>query len=133
MPTRLTLARYAFPGLIKSAERFKLRVLAIVLLLLFGLVLTCVMSWHITGGNVLLQRLGALKVQQAAIIKSISEAELKVAANGPVQFCAMTDEAGQAHYRNTEEYQLCARRSVVDTQMRAVRMNLRLLAGAVES
>lgn len=76
MPTRLRLARYAFPGLIKSAERFKLRVLAIVLLLLFGLVLTCVMSWHITGGN---------------------EAELKVAASGPVQFCAMTDEAGQAH------------------------------------
>ncbi|MGO4377645.1 hypothetical protein [Pseudoduganella sp. RAF53_2] len=141
MPTRLTLARYAFPGLIDAAKRFNRRVFLIVLLLLIGLVLTCVMSWHVTGGNVILQHLDALSQQHAAVVKSISDAELRFTSDEQarraksgavtpepvqaVQYCLAVDEAGLAHYRNTEEYQLCTRRRQIETQMTAVRTNLR--------
>ena len=104
-PTRLTLARYAFPGLVKAAERFNRRIFWIVLLLLLGLVMTCVMSWHITGGNAMLQHLDALQSQQTALLKSIDEAEVKHAASAnapPVQFCSGADQAGTPHFRSTD-------------------------------
>lgn len=127
-PTRLTLARYAFPGLVKAAERFNRRVFRIVVLLLVGLVLTCVMSWHVTGGNVMLQHLDTLQAQQAALFKAIEDAELKHAASAnapPVQFCKEVDEAAVPRYRSTEEYQLCTRRRVLSEQVAIVRLNLR--------
>ncbi len=127
-PTRLTLARYAFPGLVKAAERFNRRIFWIVLLLLLGLVLTCVMSWHITGGNAMLQHLDALQSQQTALLKSIDEAEVKHAASAnapPVQFCSGADQAGTPHFRSTEEFQLCTRRRVLSEQVAIVRNNLR--------
>jgi hypothetical protein len=127
-PTRLTLARYAFPGLVKVAERFNRRIFWIVLLLLIGLVVTCVMSWHITGGNAMLQHLDALQAQQVALAKSIEEAEIKQSANAtalPVQFCAVAGPAGTPQFRSTEEYQLCTRRRVLTEQVAVVRMNLR--------
>lgn len=127
-PTRLTLARYAFPGLVKAAERFNRRIFWIVLLLLIGLVMTCVMSWHITGGNAMLQHLDTLEAQQAALFKSIDEAEIKHAANAnapPVQFCAVVDRAGLQQFRSTEEFQLCARRRLLSEQVAVVRSNLR--------
>jgi len=124
-PTRLTLARYAFPGLVRIAARFKLRILAMVLLLILHLVLTCMMSWHVMGGNVILQHIDALKAQQAAVIRSISEAELKFAADEKtlVRFCT---GANSGSYRNTEEYQLCTRRGQIENQLQAVRSNLRI-------
>lgn len=76
-PTRLTLARHAFPGLVSVAAKFKRRIFLIVILLLLGLAVTCVISWHITGGNVILQHLEALKTQDTALQKTIAEAELK--------------------------------------------------------
>jgi hypothetical protein len=137
-PTRLTLARYAFPGLVKVAARFNRRIFWIVVLLLAGLVFTCVTSWHITGGNVILQHLDALKTQQASLLKTVADAELKFAADEQarrgnsnaqpvpaVQFCSLFDDAGVPHYRSTEEYQLCARRRQIDNQLAAVRSNLR--------
>jgi hypothetical protein len=137
-PTRQTLARYAFPGLVKVAARFNRRVFWIVVLLLAGLAFTCITSWHITGGNVILQHLDALKAQQIALVKTVADAELKFAADeqarrgkagGPpvpaVQFCSLFDDAGLPFYRSTEEYQLCARRRQIDNQLAAVRGNLR--------
>jgi len=129
-PTRLTLARYAFPGLVKAADRFNRRIFWIVLLLLIGLVMTCVMSWHITGGNAMLQHLDALQTQQTALLKSIDEAEVKHAANAnapPVQFCTESDQIadGAPHFRSTEESQLCTRRRVLSEQVAVVRSNLR--------
>jgi len=126
-PTRLTLARYAFPGLVKAADRFNRRIFWIVLLLLLGLVITCVMSWHITGGNAMLQHLDALQAQQTALFKAIDEAEVKHAATAdasPVQFCTEVDRAGTAHFRSTEEFQLCTRRRVLSEQVAVVRSNL---------
>ena len=127
-PTRLTLARYAFPGLVKAAERFNRRVFRIVVLLLVGLVLTCVMSWHVTGGSAMLQHLDTLQAQQATLFKAIEDAEIKHAASAnapPVQFCGEVDEASQPHYRSTEEYQLCTRRRALSEQVGIVRANLR--------
>jgi hypothetical protein len=127
-PTRLTLARYAFPGLVKVAERFTRRIFWIVVLLLLGLVLTCVMSWHVTGGSAMLKHLDTLEVQQAALSKSIEEAEIKHAASAtapPVQFCSEVAAAGSPRFRSTEEYQLCTRRRVLSEQVAVVRMNLR--------
>ncbi|UMR29029.1 hypothetical protein MJ904_18265 [Massilia sp. MB5] len=80
-PTRLTLARHAFPGLVSVAAKFKRRIFLIVSLLLLGLATTCVISWHITGGNVILQHLEALKIQDAGLQKTIAEAELKFASD----------------------------------------------------
>ncbi|WP_028102443.1 hypothetical protein [Pseudoduganella violaceinigra] len=126
-PTRLTLARYAFPGLVKAADRFNRRVFRIVVLLLIGLVLTCLTSWHITGGNAMLQHLDTLLAQQVALSKSIDDAEIKHAVNvaaPPVQFCSEVDKAGQVRFRSTEEYQLCTRRRVLSEQVGIVRLNL---------
>ena len=127
-PTRLTLARYAFPGLVKAAGRFNRRIFWIVLLLLLGLVITCVMSWHITGGNAMLQHLDTLQSQQATLFKAIDDAETKHAASAnapPVQFCTEIDQAGTPRFRNTEEFQLCTRRRVLSEQVAVVRGNLR--------
>jgi len=127
-PTRLTLARYAFPGLVKVAARFNRRVFWMVLLLLAGLVATCVMSWHITGGNAMLQHLDTLQAQQLAVSKSIEEAELKQSPGAsavPVQFCTQLAREGGPLYRSTEEYQLCSRRKQISDQTYVVRMNLR--------
>ena len=127
-PTRLTLARNAFPGLVRIASRFNRHMKKVVYLLLFGLVLTCVMSWHVAGGSAILQHLDAVQAAQAALSKEIEEAEFKHAASGtgpPVQFCAEADKAGLPHYRSTVEYQLCTRRRQLSAQAAAINMNLR--------
>lgn len=126
-PTRLTLARYAFPGLVKAAERFNRRIFRIVVLLLLGLVLTCAMSWHVTGGNAMLQHLDTLQAQQATLSKAIEEAEIKLAASAtapPVRFCSEADAQGRPRFRNTEEAQLCTRALLLGEQFAAVHMNL---------
>lgn len=126
-PTRLTLARYAFPGLVKAAERFNRRVFRIVVLLLLGLVLTCAMSWHVTGGNAMLQHLDTLQAQHAALSKAIDEAEIKLAASAtapPVRYCSEADAQGRPSFRNTEEAQLCTRAQLLGEQFAAVHMNL---------
>ncbi|SFG64302.1 hypothetical protein SAMN05518865_11564 [Duganella sp. CF458] len=127
-PTRLTLARNAFPGLVRVASRFNLRMKLVVYLLLVGLVLTCLMSWHVAGGNAILQHLDAVQAAQAALSKEIGEAELKHAASGtapPMQFCTESDMAGLPHDRSMVEYQLCTRRQHLAQQAAAIGMNLR--------
>jgi len=127
-PTRLTLARNAFPGLVRVASSFNLRMKLVVYLLLLGLVLTCVMSWHIAGGSAILQHLDAVQAAQAALSKEIEEAEFKHTASTtapPTQFCTEADNAGLPRFRNTEEYQLCTRRRQLMAQAAAISMNLR--------
>lgn len=127
-PTRLTLARTAFPGLVRVASSFNVRMKVVVYLLLLGLVLTCLMSWHVAGGSAILQHLDAVQVAQATLSKEIAEAEFKHTASAtapPVQFCSETDGAGLLHYRSTEEFQLCTRRQQLSAQAAAISMNLR--------
>jgi hypothetical protein len=135
-PTRVTLARYAYPGLIGVAIKFNRRIGWLVAFLLCALAFTCALSWHVSAGNVILQHLEEVRGRSAEVRKEISAAELKYAADereraagrgaaAPVvRFCKLgTEEARE--YRSTEEYQLCQRDEALRDELRAVRLNLR--------
>lgn len=138
-PTRVTLARYAYPGLIGVAIKFNRRVFFLVLFLLGALAFTCVLSWHVAAGNVVLEHLDNVRARTAALRTEISAAELKYEADertrlaadasasvpGPVRFCVMVDAERQPLFRTTEEYQLCQREEALREERRAVRLNLR--------
>lgn len=139
-PTRVTLARYAYPGLISVAIKFNRRIFLLVLCLLLTLGFTCLLSWHVSAGNVVLEHLDNVRTRTAALRTEISAAELKYAADertrlaadagappvGPVIFCAFAAPAELApRYRTTEEYQLCQRDKALREERRAVRENLR--------
>ncbi|WP_338761146.1 hypothetical protein [Massilia sp. METH4] len=142
-PTRVTLARYAYPGLIGAAINFNRRMLWLVLFLLSTLTLSCALSWHVAAGNVMLQHLDAVRTRTNELRAEIATAELKYTADErarlmaadtnrklardpePVRFCTLKGPDGSPRYRTTEEYQLCDRAEAVREERRAVRMNLR--------
>jgi uncharacterized protein YqiB (DUF1249 family) len=140
-PTRVTLARYAYPGLIGVAIKFNVRMGLLVGFLLTALMLTCLLSWHVAAGNVILEHLEGLQTRSLELRKEISAAELKyasdlrlrdaaAAAGRPtpsvaVRFCSVKDLRGEPFYRTTEEYQLCERDAALRDERRAVRQNLR--------
>lgn len=144
-PTRVTLARYAYPGLIGVAIKFNRRMLWLVVFLLSSLTVTCALSWHVAAGNVMLEHLDAVRTRTAALRTEISTAELKYTADErarlmaadataanqatrapePVRFCTLRGTDGTQRYRTTEEYQLCDRAEALREERRAVRLNLR--------
>jgi hypothetical protein len=142
-PTRVTLARYAYPGLIGVAIAFNRRMLWMVLFLLSSLALTCALSWHVAAGNVMLQHLDVVRTRTAELRAEIATAELKYSADErarlvaadatgglarapePVRFCTLAGADGKPRYRTTEEYQFCDRAEALREERRAVRMNLR--------
>jgi hypothetical protein len=142
-PTRVTLARYAYPGLIGVAINFNRRMLWLVLFLLSSLAFTCALSWHVAAGNVILSHLDAVRTRTSELRAEISTAELKYTADErarlmaadatgrlardpePVRFCALVGADGKPRYRTTEEYQYCDRADALREERRAVRMNLR--------
>jgi len=140
-PTRVTLARYAYPGLIGVAIKFNVRMGLLVGFLLMSLMLTCLLSWHVAAGNVILEHLEGLQTRAQEVRKELSEAELKYAAEqrlrtaagasrqpaapAAVRFCSVFDERGAPAYRSTEEYQLCERDAAIRDERRATRQNLR--------
>jgi hypothetical protein len=75
-PSRISLARLAYPGLVGSAGRFKWQVKAIIFLLFVWLIVTCALSWHITAGHAILARFDAIEAARTAIQKRIADAEL---------------------------------------------------------
>jgi hypothetical protein len=76
LPSRISLATLAYPGLIVSASRFKRRSNMLLLLLFVCLILTCVLSWDISAGRAILARLDAVETARAAIQKRIADAEV---------------------------------------------------------
>jgi hypothetical protein len=142
-PTRVTLARYAYPGLIGVAINFNRRMLWLVLFLLSSLAFTCALSWHVTAGNVILSHLDVVRTRTSELRAEISTAELKYTADErarlmaadatgrlardpePVRFCALAGPDGKPRYRTTEEYQYCDRADALREERRAVRLNLR--------
>ncbi|MUI16550.1 hypothetical protein GJV26_29425 [Massilia dura] len=142
-PTRVTLARYAYPGLIGVAINFNRRMLWLVLFLLSSLAFTCVLSWHVAAGNVILGHLDVVRRHTSELRAEISTAELKYTADErarlmaadatgrlardpePVRFCTLADPDKTPRYRTTEEYQYCSRAEALREERRAVRMNLR--------
>jgi hypothetical protein len=75
-PSRMSLARLAYPGLIRSARRFNWRINALLALLFVWLIVTCVLSWHISAGRAILARLDAIETARTAIQKRIADAEV---------------------------------------------------------
>jgi hypothetical protein len=74
-PSRRSLARLAYPGLVIIAQRFTWQIRAIIILLLAWLVITCTLSWNVAAGQVIFRRTDELRVKQEALLKEISSAE----------------------------------------------------------
>ena len=77
-PSRISLARTAFPGLVGNAYWFKLWIRAIVSILFLWLIFTCALSWNVAAGRAILARLDALQAESSEIRKTIIRAETSV-------------------------------------------------------
>lgn len=74
-PTRMSLARVAYPGLVRTARTFRWKIGFVILLLFIWLLTTCVLSWHVAAGQAILARLEAAGKQKAEITKKITDIE----------------------------------------------------------
>lgn len=75
-PSRMSLSRFAYPGLIRSARRFNWTINALLFLLFLWLIVTCALSWHVSAGRAILARLDAVETARTAIQKRIADAEV---------------------------------------------------------
>lgn len=64
-PSRLSLARLAYPGLITSALWCKWAINLIIIVLLLWLILTCALSWDVAAGHAIYARVDSLRNQEA--------------------------------------------------------------------
>jgi hypothetical protein len=74
-PSRMSLARLAYPGFVGSAGRFNWQIKAIILLLFAWLIFTCGLSWNVAAGHAILARLDAMETARTAIQKRIAASE----------------------------------------------------------
>jgi hypothetical protein len=74
-PSRRSLARLAYPGLVTNAQRFTWQIRAIIVLLLAWLIVTCSLSWNVAAGQVIFRRADQVRAKQEALLKEISSAE----------------------------------------------------------
>ena len=93
-PTRLSLARTAFPGLVTTAARFERRIKTIVWTLFGWLIVTCILSWNVSAASLILGHLDKIKTQGREIAGSIVAAEVKGAPadGGSVMLAANADQ-----------------------------------------
>jgi hypothetical protein len=66
-PSRMSLSRLAYPGLVSSARHFRWFVDGLLLLLFVLLILTCALSWDVSAGRAILTRLDAIETARATI------------------------------------------------------------------
>ncbi len=88
-PTRLFLARTAFPGLITTARRFQWRIKIIVWMLALWMLFTCVLSWNVGAGNLILSQLDRVRAERVAIGRDIISAESSAASTGVLKQAAV--------------------------------------------
>jgi hypothetical protein len=95
-PTRLSLARLAYPGLVSSAQLFKSVNMFIILFLLLWLVVTCALSWDIAAGHAIFIRVDALRTQSSLFEEKIKviEAETVKQTSGPPREGARASDIG---------------------------------------
>ena len=74
-PSRTSLARLAYPGLIRRARWFAWSVRALLAFLAIILATTCMLSWNVAIGNGLQGRLDTLAKQRAELDKLIADAD----------------------------------------------------------
>lgn len=83
-PTRTSLARLAYPGLITTADRFRWQIRGIIVLLLLWLIFTCTLSWNVALGHAVLRQFSALQAQHTKIIAGIATSEADAAKGSTV-------------------------------------------------
>ena len=81
-PSRVTLAHWAFPGLIQSAAEFRWRIRRIVEFLAFILFVTCVLSWYAATVNGILTHLDTVRNQERELEKKIALAVFNASQTG---------------------------------------------------
>jgi hypothetical protein len=107
-PSRLSLARLAYPGLVSPAKWFKWAIRVIIVLLLLWLMATCLLSWDIAAGHAIFVRLDALRAQESlfdAKIKALEGEATKRSVSAPVQG-ARTPDIGMLILKNCDERRL---------------------------
>lgn len=85
-PSRLSLARLAYPGLVSPARWFRCLIRVIIALLLIWLMATCLLSWDVAAGQGIFARVDALRVQESqydAKIKALEAEAAKRLASAP--------------------------------------------------
>jgi len=143
-PSRISLARFAYPGLVKTASRFKWQIRTIIGLLLVWLAFTCLLSWHVTMGHAILSRLDDMHGRRKALVQDIAVIEAKLSATPPggpparaldksitLAMLAPPCERGAAltavSLQRPEAFdrlRLCEQRKEVDLELAAMRIDL---------
>jgi len=81
-PSRVTLAHWAFPGLIQSAAEFRWRIRRIVEFLGLVLIVTCGLSWYAATVNGILTHLDTVRNQERELEKKIALAVFNASQTG---------------------------------------------------
>ena len=95
-PNRISLAHIAFPGLVGQAALFTRRIRMILWLLAVWQVFTCLLSWDVAAGNVVLGHLDAVHAERKDIEKKIADAESKAATRSAREAARAESAAGAA-------------------------------------
>jgi hypothetical protein len=82
-PSRLSLARLAFPGLVSPARWFKWEIRFIILLLLLWLMGTCLLSWDVAAGKAIYARVENLRAQSSQFEAQIKALETEAPTPNP--------------------------------------------------
>lgn len=93
-PSRTSLARQAYPGLIATAAAFRRWTIVINVFLLFWLGVTCLLSWNIATGHTLALRVESTEAERLAIYKQIADATNGIGTKRP-------DESAATHPATT--------------------------------
>jgi len=62
-----SLARQAYPGLVRKAEQFNLQIGVLNTLLLLWLIFTCLLSWYVAVGHTILARVADIETKKSPI------------------------------------------------------------------
>lgn len=74
-PSRSSLARTAYPDLLRKAASFRRWMLGMSCFLIFALLLTCAISWYVAYGNAALSEMSAARVKLDLAQKAVDDAE----------------------------------------------------------
>lgn len=141
LPSRTSLARTAFPGLVRVARTFNYKVKAIVLSLCAVLVMTCMLSWSMTSGYAILARLDALQMKKNDIQLKVEEIEKQPrtgpeALQAPASFMRFCDRSkllpeyispkhtSLPQFNNADEIHLCDRLNELENEFENSRTSL---------
>ena len=72
LTSRTSMAGTAFPGLVRVAKCFRWKIGAIIVGLLLLLLLTCLLSWNMSGGYAILNRLDAIEVKLQSVQQKLA-------------------------------------------------------------